>query len=277
MEQPQQQTIVITGSTSGLGKATAMACLNAGANVIVSSESEQDLQATLEEFADFDTVKGIVCDVTRLEQVQALRDFALQNFQQIDCWINNAGTTAPSGDTVDVPIHFAELLIQTNLIGTYYGSITALRCFHQQGHGRLINITGRGEKSPQASANLYSSAKAWVRNFTLALAKEHQKSKLEIATFNPGLILTNLTSRPRVIKGKEAYFVKGLKTVMPIIGNSADKAGTRLAEIALSTNKIKKENCTERFLVKVMLRLLTGKRANVDVSTIEPVLIEAER
>ena len=270
------KTIVITGSTSGLGKATASACVDFGCNVVISSESDSDLHDTIANFRDNPRVAGIICDVRDKEQIQKLVQFSLDRFGSIDCWINNAGTTAPSGNTSEVPINFGEMVIQTNLIGTYYGSIFALRKFKQQGYGRLINITGRGEKSPQASANLYSSAKAWFRNFTLAVAKEEKGSAIEVGTFNPGLILTGLTNHPRILRGREDKTLKSLKMVMPIIGNSAEYAGAKLAELATTENTIKTENQACKFLPMVLFRLITGRRAQIDLSNLEPIVVDPE-
>lgn len=271
------KTIVITGSTGGLGKQTALNCLAAGANVVVSSEASEDLKATLAAFNHYgDKVAGVVCDVSDLDQVKALKAFAIEQYGQIDCWINNAGTTAPSGATASAPVKFGQLVINTNISGTYYGTVTAIRQFRTQGYGRVINITGRGEKSPQASANLYSAAKAWVRNFTLAAAKEEAASNIEIGTFNPGLILTGLTNRPRILLGGEEKFLKALKMVMPIIGDTPDRAGAKLAELAISDTKLPRENQARRFIPFVLGRLLTGRRAAIDLDAMTPILIEPE-
>ena len=140
----------------------------------------------------------------------------------------------------------------------------------------MINITGRGEKGPQAGANLYSSSKAWIRNFTLAIAAEHKEDAIEAVTFNPGLLLTKLTQQPLMLKGNEDKLLKGLKMVMPIIGDTPQNAGAALAKIALSEVPAPLENRASKLLSTVLKRLLTGKRAKVDVSQITPNVIEPE-
>lgn len=271
------KTVVITGSTSGLGRQTAEKCLAAGANVVVSSESEEDLGKTLQALESYgERVSGLLCDVTDIDQVEGLLNHALSHFGGVACWINNAGTTAPSGATASVPVKFGRLVVNTNIMGTYHGSIVAIRQFRKQGFGRLINITGRGEKSVQANANLYSSAKAWVRNFTLATAQEEKSNNIEIGTFNPGLILTGLTNRPRFLRGGEERFLKALKMVMPIIGDTPDNAATVLSQLAVGNQAIKQENKARRMLPFLLMRLLTGRRAAIDVEAINPVLIDPE-
>jgi len=270
------KTVVITGSTSGLGKGTAEYCIKEGANVVICAETQTLVDQALAERDNKSNIIGIKCDVSQCDEVEHLKQSALDAFGRIDVWINNAGTTAPSGNTVDSPFKFGELVISTNLIGAYYGSVTAIRLFRKQESGRLINITGRGEKSPQPSANLYSSAKAWVRNFTIAMAKEEKNPGVEIGTFNPGLIFTALTNYPRVLRGNEEKMVKGLQKVMPVLGNSAEEIGAKLGALALEDKPIKIENNYGSFLVKVLSRLLTGKRADLDVSSISPIIIEPE-
>ncbi|GLP94714.1 SDR family NAD(P)-dependent oxidoreductase [Paraferrimonas sedimenticola] len=270
------KTLVITGSTSGLGLATAHSAVAKGANLVVSSESETALQETLAEFSSHANVVGMVCDVTDASQIQALIQTAHQTFGKIDCWINNAGTTTPSGPTTEVPLAMANLLVSVNIQGCLQGSSLACRYFRKQGYGRLINITGRGEKGPQVDANCYSASKAWARNFTLALRKEEAGNGIEVGTFNPGLILTALTQHPRVLKGKHEKFIKGLKTVLPIIGNPASVSGEALAGFALQEKPLKAENRAGSFVWTALGRLISGRRADVNVETISPKLIEPE-
>lgn len=270
------KTVVITGSTSGLGKATALSCLESGANVVISSESAPELERTLAQFAEYSAVVGKICDVTQQSQVFDLLAFALEQFGEIDCWINNAGTSAPSGATASVPIDIGALLVNTNIMGTYFGSVVALRYFRQCKRGRLINITGRGEKSAQPFANLYASSKAWIRNFTLALAREEKSTGIEIASFNPGLILTELTSKPRVLRGNEDRMIKGLRLALPLIGDTAENAGSALRRLALCDNRIPRTNNANKLLPMILMRLLTGRRAKIDTGVITPRITEPE-
>lgn len=270
-------TVVITGSTSGLGRATALACLRRGGNVVVSSENALALEETREAFVEFgDRVAGMLCDTRSWSQVEALLDLALQHYGSIDCWINNAGATAPSGDAALVPQASGESLINVNILGTYNGSIAALRYFRQCDSGRLLNITGRGEKSPVKGAALYAASKAWIRNFTLTLAREQRDSKVQVGTFNPGLTFTDLTLRPQVLRGFEESQLKGLKMVLPLFGDPAcDPAGT-MAAIALGEKKMKLENQHRNLLLHLCKRLFTGRRAEIDVDAIEPRIVEPE-
>ncbi len=152
------KVVVITGSSRGLGLATAEACLAAGASVAISSENTEELEAA--PVSDDERVLRISCDVTSEADVRAQRDAAIQRFGRIDAWINNAGTSAPTGATRDVVIATGRQVLGVNILGTYFGSVHAMRQFRKQGSGRLINIVGRGEKHPVPTGALYGSSKA---------------------------------------------------------------------------------------------------------------------
>jgi len=246
-------TVVITGSTRGLGYATARHCLQRGANVVISSEDNNELQHALSKLAAESTyVAGQVCDVSRREDVAALLAFALERFGAVDVWINNAGTSTPSGAVIDVPIALGERVISTNIFGVYYGSVLVARYFRQQGKGRLINIVGRGEKKPVATANMYASSKAWIRNFTIAMHKELMDSGIEFCAFNPGFIVTRLSTRLRVMPGYE-HLARSLGKIIPLLGASADSAAAELVALALGPAKLPVTRSRERLSVIVPL------------------------
>ena len=142
--------VVITGSSKGIGRGLAEEFAKRGHNVTVSARGQASIDSTVEALNRLGGGKasGYPCDVSRKEQVRALWNHSKAEFGTVDYWINNAGTTAPSGDGDLVPRAMGELLIRVNTLGTYHGSVTAMRQFRRQGHGRLINITGRGERGP---------------------------------------------------------------------------------------------------------------------------------
>lgn len=245
--------------------------------MVVSSENAEALATTLAELGgEGERLAGQVADVRDLAQVEALATLALDRFGALHCWINNAGTTAPSGDAAAVPLAIGTLLLNTNILGTYHGSVVAVRHFRRAGAGRLINLVGRGETGPVKGAALYGASKAWVRNFTLAMAKDEAGSGIEIGTFNPGLTLTDLTGRPAVLRGNEAAQLRGLRIVLPLLGSRAEESGASLARLALRERPIARENQHRRLLPRVLGRLLTGRRADIDVEAIAPRVVEPE-
>ncbi len=205
---------VVTGSTRGLGLAIARAFAEAGAAVVVSSRSPVSVEAAVQQIrAAGGKVDGMAVDVGNLDQVKALAGFAIEKFGRFDIWVNNAGTAGPYGPTMGNDPQVFSQVVETNILGEYYGSRTAMMHFLQQGSGKLINILGRGYEGPVPYQNAYASSKAWVRSFTASLAKETKGSGVGVYAFNPGMVLTELLTDVDVIAGSEPL-LKSFPTVV---------------------------------------------------------------
>lgn len=223
---------VITGSSRGLGLAIARAYAQEGGRVVLSSRSSQavasaaaQLQATGAQAA------GMACDVADLAQVEALAGCALAQFGRLDVWVNNAALTTPYGPTVDVPPSAFTAATMTNVLGTYHGSLVALRHFLPRRQGKLINLLGKGARGPSPFQTAYASSKAWIRNFTLGLAKEHQDSGVGVFAFNPGLMPTDMVTNVETVPGWEER-VKALPVVLRMFGNPPEVVARRAVWLA---------------------------------------------
>jgi len=201
----QDKVIVITGSTRGLGLAIARACAAEGAQVVVSSRSADAVDRAISELrTQGRTATGMPCDVSDLAQVEALAAHAVETFGGFDVWINNAGYAAPYGPTAHVPPQLFMRSVQTNIVGTYHGSIVALAAFLPAGKGKLINVLGRGsDGKPTAMQNAYAATKSWERVFTLAMAQEYKDSGVGIFAINPGMMSTEMLTDLTAVSGYE--------------------------------------------------------------------------
>jgi glucose 1-dehydrogenase len=199
------KVVVVTGSSRGLGLEMARACAGAGARIVVSARSGSGVEAAVTELrAGGAQVSGIACDVSDRAQVEALLVHALDTYGRVDVWFNNAGYPAPYGPTAAVPRADFLQTIQTNIVGTYNGSMVALGYFLPRRAGKLINILGRGDTGGAVPLqNAYASSKSWMRTFTLSLAKEYAKSGVGIYAFNPGMMSTAFLTRVEAVAGYE--------------------------------------------------------------------------
>lgn len=232
MGQLDGKVAVITGGTRGLGLASAQALAREGAAVVVASRSEAAVAETVDALrAAGARADGLACDVGDLAQVEALAACARTTFGRLDIWVNNAGVAGPYGPTVEIAPAEFERVLRTNLFGAYYGSLVALRHFLPQQHGKLINILGHGERGPVAYQNAYASSKAWVRNFTLALAKEHAGSGVGIFAFQPGLMTTELLFQVDVVAGHEPR-LKSFPTVIRLLGKPPEVPARKVLWLA---------------------------------------------
>ena len=156
-----------------------------------------------------------------MSQVEALAEHAIHTFGRIDIWVNNAGLSAPYGPTIHIPTKDFMNVVNTNIIGTYNGSIIAMRTFVKQKSGKLINLLGRGDTGAIPLQNAYSSSKVWVRNFTKVLAQEYKDSGVEVMGFNPGLVKTEMLSNVHAVSGYEDKMMP-LRFIAMLWGNEAD-------------------------------------------------------
>lgn len=208
------KVVVITGSSRGLGLAIAQAATAEGARVVVSSRTADAVEAAVASLrAAGREANGIACDVSDLDQVQALADFAVATYGRFDVWVNNAGYAPPYGPTAHVPPADFQRAVQTNVMGTYNGSIVALRVFLPEARGKLINILGRGANGrPAPMQNGYAATKAWEASFSKALASEYKDSGAGIFAINPGMMTTDFLTDLAVVSGYEKRL-----SVMPAI------------------------------------------------------------
>ena len=211
---------VITGASRGLGKAIATTFAHAGARVVLAARSREDIDQNAAALrADGHEAASFVCDVSDPQQIEALAHFTLQTYGHFDVWVNNAGAAGPYGATFDLaPDQFLSVL-RTNIFGVYHGSRMAMRHFLPRKSGKLINILGAGSKKPAPNQNAYGSTKAWMRVFTLALAKEYKDSGVGVYALQPGLMDTDLLTKIVTFKEHE----KRLRGFMPWLVRAGGK------------------------------------------------------
>ena len=277
----QNKVAVITGSSRGLGYAIAEAYAREGAKVVIASRTQTAVDKAVRRLRENGAqAEGLACDVSDLQQVEALAEFAVQKFGSLDIWVNNAGLSAPYGPTAHLPSESFQSVIDTNITGTYNGSVTAMRHFARQKSGKLINLLGRGDKGAVPLQNAYSSSKVWVRNFTKALAKEYANSGVDVFGFNPGLVRTDMISNIEAVSGYE-HRLNPLRYVTMLWGNDADVPAAKAVWIASPAtdgkNGLQISVLTTHFMIariiKQTFRWLTQKPSelmDLNITSIEP-------
>ena len=230
----KNKVAVITGGTHGLGFGIAQAYVRAGAKVVVASRSIDSVKnavTVLEEMGG--EADGISCDVGKFDDVKNVALYTIERFGRFDIWVNNAGVSSAYGPIIHVPRAQIENVFKTNISGTYYGSLMAMQHFLRRGKGKLINVSGRGDKRPVPLQNAYASSKSWIRSFTLALAAEHKESGVGVYLFKPGLVDTDMLRKVEAIEGYEKR-VGALKTIMRMWGNTPQVPAQKAVWLASS-------------------------------------------
>ncbi len=254
----KDKVAVITGGSRGLGLAIAQTYARAGAKVIIASRTLRTVTQAVDSLrASGYQADGLACDVADMNQVEALAQHAIQTFGRIDIWVNNAGLSAPYGPTVHIPSGDFLSVINTNIIGTYNGSVVAMKYFLAQKSGKLINLLGRGDTGAIAMQNAYTSSKVWVRNFTKALAKEYKNSGVDIFGFNPGLVKTEMLSNVHAMKGYEDQ-MNPLRFIAMLWGNEANVPAEKALWLASSATDGKSGLMVTVLTTQMMILRLLG-------------------
>lgn len=167
-----QQVIVITGASSGIGLATAQIAVERGAKVVLTARSENALSAIIAQLNLGAEPRAIAvgCDVADRQGVQRVADEALRAFGRIDTWINNAGVSI-YGRLDEVAEADSRRLFDTNFWGVVNGSLVALPYLKQNG-GALINVGSEVSDAVIPLQAMYSASKHAVKGFTDGLRIE---------------------------------------------------------------------------------------------------------
>ncbi len=234
-------TIVITGSTGGIGFGLARAFLARGCGVVVSGRSEQSVAPAVRALgreADERRVLGVPCRVETYAEVEALWQRSVERFGKIDVWISNAGISnegaldpfwkAPSRTLADV--------CNTNLLGSMNSARVALAGFIAQGHGQLYNFEGFGSNGKMFRTGLapYGATKSALRYLTKALAKEVAGTNVKVCALSPGIVVTDLLLAP--YEGRPDELEKA-KKVFNILADRVETVAPYLAERVLQNDK----------------------------------------
>ena len=192
-EKPEKSVVVITGATSGIGRATAHAFARRGASLVLGARRQQVLERTAEECRGLGAdVLAFPLDVADEEAVRALADAAVQRFGRIDVWVNNA-SVAVWGRVDEIPTPDIRRVIDVNLFGYVYGARAVLPVFRAQGSGVLINVGSVVSRVTVPYAAPYVMSKHAVRVLggviRQELATEGVKG-VHVSTVMPGTIDT---------------------------------------------------------------------------------------
>ena len=179
---------LITGASSGIGKAIALELDKAGMKLILTARSEDKLKDLADKCSD---AKVYAASITEPEVPQELLDFALDTYGQLDVLINNAGMMSIGGiDEID--IEKICLMVKLNVESVYRMAYTILRHFKKNGTGFLINTSSIAGLKTGAGFGAYSGTKFAVEAFTDSLRMELAGTGVNVAAIEPGTVDTGL-------------------------------------------------------------------------------------
>lgn len=233
------RTVVITGSTRGIGYALARSFLIKDCNVIISGRKQSQVDIAVERLqkeSSPEKIAGFACDVTLFSQMQLLWEKAVEKFDSIDIWINNAGISNTQNPAWDLPADEIECVVKTNMLGEMFGTKTAVTGFIKQGYGALYNMEGMGAQGNHRvkGLSIYGATKAGLRFFNDSISAEIENDRIQVGAIQPGMMLTEMVT-DQYLNRREEW--EKVKRVFAIISEKPEIVADWLTEKILNNDK----------------------------------------
>jgi 3-oxoacyl-[acyl-carrier protein] reductase len=187
-----ERTAVITGGAQGIGFAIAERFVAEGARVVLGDIDETAVKEAANRLGGDEIARGVRCDVTSGDDVQAMLDTALEAFGRFDVLVNNAGITRDATMRTMTEEQFDQV-ISVHLKGTWNGIRLASPIMREQKSGSIVNLSSLSGKVGMVGQTNYSAAKAGILGMTKAAAKELAHHGVRVNAIAPGLIRTAMT------------------------------------------------------------------------------------
>ena len=224
----EKKVAIVTGGTSGIGRATALALQDAGCAVYELSRRAQGVEG----------LHHIAADVTKEETVRAAVAEVMAREGRIDILVNNAGFGI-SGAVEFTDTEDAKALFDVNFFGMVNMNRVVVPIMRGAGHGRIVNLSSVAAPVPIPFQAYYSATKAAVNAYTMALANELRPFGVTVCAVMPGDIHTGFTAARRKIgEGDDIYQGRISRSVARMehdeqTGMDPAKAGAYIAAVAL--------------------------------------------
>lgn len=216
--------ILVTGASRGIGRACALACAGAGADVIVGVRNLSDGESLVNEITALGrSALAVSMDLTDLHQIRAGVSKAHKHFGRIDVLINNVGL-GPENLAENVREEDFDLTVNINLKGTFFTTQTVAKLMIEKKSGRIINISSQAGSVVLKGEAIYCMSKAAINHLTRCLAFEWARHGITVNSVSPTFILTDGT-KPAL---SDPQFHQYVLSHIPLgrIGQPVDVAGT---------------------------------------------------
>ena len=232
------KTVVVTGSTKGIGRGLAEEFLKRGCNVVVCSRSDDAVGETVAALGaayGAERVAGRACDVSHIDDLRSLWTLAQDRFGSVDIWINNAGMSILRLPLQEQAPEQLKALVDTNLLGVLYANQVALHGMHAQGQGQIWNMEGFGSGGQTAAGMAaYGATKSGLSYLTKSLQKEVKGTGVQVCTLSPGIVVTDLLKGDYDPASEEW---EKAKKIFNILGDRVETVTPFLAEGVLKSTR----------------------------------------
>ena len=186
----QDAVVVITGASSGIGEATALAFAREGSRVVLAARRIDRLDALSARIRDEGgQAIAVGCDVTQAEQLERLPGVVREAFGPTDVLINNAGIPG-CGPFAKLTPEEIEDVVRVNILGVMLGARAFLPGMVSRGRGHIVNVASLAGRFAWPGATVYSATKHAVVAFSEALHFETERRGVHVTAVNPGFVAT---------------------------------------------------------------------------------------
>ena len=190
----QDQIVLITGASRGIGRQVALTCAKAGATVVVSARTHEGHQAVVDEIsAQGGKAYGLSLDVTVEENVKQTVEHVINRYERIDALINCAGIIQYDTPVWQTSIENWDLMMQVNLRGTFLTCHAIAPLMVQQGKGKIVNLASSSARMADDSLGAYTASKWAVAGYTTSLARSLRSHGVKVNCVNPGWVDTDMS------------------------------------------------------------------------------------
>lgn len=194
----EKKTVLITGSTRGIGAGLALQFLKKNHQVIINGRNANTVKAKVLELKTkgFDVI-GVAGDITNSDTYQNIIKVATSSYKKIDIWINNAGIPQSNNFFNALDDKEIQNVISVNVVGMMLGTKAAINFFKKQGYGKVFNLEGFGSDGRMMDKlSLYGTSKRAVNYFTKSVSKEVKEKSIQIGILSPGMVRTDFIKTP---------------------------------------------------------------------------------
>lgn len=231
------KTIVITGSTRGIGYGLAEQFLKKGHNVIINGTTEEGVNNAIQKLSfTSGNLIGIVANISEKDSPEKIYTAAVAKFNTIDIWINNAGVSNEYKQTYNQCFEEIKKVFDINIMGLVNATIYIYNKFNEQGYGKIFNMEGLGSNGrtiPKMA--VYGTSKRAVNYFNKAFAKEIKNSNIQLGTISPGMVITDLLKNS--INQGTIEEINQSKRIFNMLGEKVTVVTDFLAKKILQCNK----------------------------------------
>lgn len=188
---PRWPTALVTGASSGIGRALAVQLAADGSNLVVVARRRDRLEALAAELSGAHgvDVEVLVADVTDREQLAGVEERLRSGWPPVDLLVNNAGLGA-HGEFADIPIDWQESQIELNVVAPVRLSHAALEGMLARGTGGILNVSSIAGRQPMPHVATYAATKAYLSSFSHALHEEVRAKGVTVTALLPGFTRT---------------------------------------------------------------------------------------